>query len=132
MITEEITVRDALGYEHIKTNPITTEAKNILNKLFKDELGFFDIERANRVEWFLPKEIKDMKLFVKLDFVKLNDCINFSHNLIEASHGYERQSFLNYQKNKEEKFNLYITQENKDFLKKEIVKFEKSNCFKTL
>ena len=118
---EVITVREALGYQHNKTNPITTEAKNILNKLFKDELGFFDRERANRVEWFLPREIKDMELFVKFD-----DCINFSHNLIEASYGYERQSFLNYKKIEEEKFNFYIKQENKDFLKNAIVEYENS------
>lgn len=118
---EEMTVRDVLGYDHIKTNPRTTEAKNILNKLFKDELGFFDSGRANRVEWFLPREIKDMELFVKLD-----DCINIPHTLIEASNGYESQSFLNYKKIEEEKFNFFITQENKDFLKNAIVDYENS------
>jgi hypothetical protein len=120
MNMEEMTVIDVLGYECTKTNPITTEAKNILNKLFKDELGFFDSGRANRVEWFLPREIKDMELFVKLD-----DCINFSHNLIEASNGYERQHFVNGKIITNEKFNFFITQENKDFLKNAIV-----NCSK--
>ena len=47
-------------------NPIQTEAKNILNKLFQDDFGFFDSGKANRVEWFLPKEIKDMNLFYEI------------------------------------------------------------------
>jgi hypothetical protein len=58
-----MSVRDTLSYEFIKKNPIQTEAKNILNKLFQDDFGFFDSGMANRVQWFLPKEIKDMNLF---------------------------------------------------------------------
>ena len=34
-----------------------------MNKLFQDDFGFFDSGMANRVQWFLPKEIKDMNLF---------------------------------------------------------------------
>ena len=117
---EEMTVRDVLAYEFTKTNPITTEAYTILNKLFKDELGFFDSGMANRVEWFLPTEIKNMKLFIKWD-----NLLNIPHTLIEASNGYERQLFVNGKIIRNEKFNFFITQENKDFLKNAIV-----NCSK--
>lgn len=121
MNMEEMTVRDVLGYEFTKTNPIITEAYTILNKLFKDELGFFDSGRANRVEWFLPTEIKNMKLFIKWD-----NLLNIPHKLIEASNGYEKQHIINGKIITNEKFNFFITQENKDFLKNAIVEYENS------
>jgi hypothetical protein len=118
---EAITVWDALGFDFLKNNPIKTEARTILNKLFENELGFFDEARANRIEWWLPKEIKNMLLFVKG-----NNSVAFSNVLIEASNGYGRIELCENGKYTETKFNFFITSDNKEFLKKAIVEFENS------
>jgi len=118
---EVITVWDALGFDFLKNNPIKTEARTILNKLFENELGFFDEGRANRIEWFLPKEIKNMLLFVKG-----NNSVAFSNVLIEASNGYSRLWCENGVTKETERFNFFITSDNKEFLKNAIVEYENS------
>jgi hypothetical protein len=118
---EIITVWNALGFNYLKNNPIKTEARTILNKLFENELGFFDEGRANRIEWFLPKEIKNMPLFVKG-----NNSVAFSNVLIQASNVYSWLLCENGVTKEIERFSFFITQDNKEFLKNAIVEYENS------
>lgn len=124
MQTQQVmSVRDALGYEFIKTNPIQTEAQNILNRLFQDDFGFFDSGKANRVEWFLPKAIKDMKLFLL--------CFDFSNeSLVEASIEYSNEEYWDGKMVLTNKRKFYISKENKVLLQREVAKILEVPFFK--
>lgn len=118
-----MSVRDTLGYEFIKTNPIQTEAQNILNRLFQDDFGFFDSGRANRVQWFLPNKIKDMDLFVCS-----SDSLDSS--FIQASTEYciERYCSGKIICNDTKKF--YISKKDKVLLQREVAKLLEVSLFK--
>jgi len=111
MQIQTISVRDALGTQVIKKNPIQTEAQNILNTLFQDSLGFFDSGMANRVEWFLPQNIKELKIFV----VNPNE-EEIQKQLLVLAHKHTNSTFYADGKIENTDYCLYIS----EFSKKEL------------
>ena len=119
MQMQTISVRAGLGTQVIKTNPIQTEAQNILNTLFQDSLGFFDRGMANRVEWFLPQRTKEM-------FVVNPTEEEIEKQLLVLAHKHTNSTFYSDEKIENVDYCLYISKYNKAELRYYITEFLKN------